>query len=364
MRNYIFFSKSNWHEVPRLRHQLANLLRENGNDVFFFEKPASVLRGSHRISLRYIEPGLHTGKTRELIHHQLRVFSFLEYINAYFERRQIKSLLYGQALDETIILNFNYDYFFLRDLFPKNKIITVINDDFVAQAKFAKGQHVVRVLAKTCSMSDAVLVVSYPLAKQVEEWCEPHLFLPWSDVRYSRPIENPNRNTILIWAYINQNMDFDLLIETVKRRKNIIFHIVGPVAENVKSSIEKLNRFNGNFVFKEASVLDRLPLDQYFCSAIPYINNVKHIEAVTMSNKTLQLLARGVPIVTHGMPNFYDHSAIINTNSVDTFMEGLDFCRERFDQLQVEIERLVSGNQANNRYEQLQQIIHGTAEGR
>lgn len=347
-----------------MRHQVTNLLRSHGGKILFFEKPFQL--GKEKVSscVTEIDPGLSIVRTGELIHHQLRVVPLLGTVNAFFEKRQIRKALRGVGVDDAVIINFNYDYHFLRDIFPRNKILTLINDDFVAQAKFFKGAHTLRALGKTCSMSDAVLVVSYPLADQTKPWCHPHLFFPWSDVRYSRPIENQNRNSVLIWAYINQNMDFDLLIEAVKRRKNIIFHIVGPVAENVKSSIEKLNRFSVNFVFREASELDRLPLDQYFCSTIPYINNVKHIEAVTMSNKTLQLLARGVPIVTHGMPNFYDHPAIINTNSIDSFMEGLDFCRERFVQLQVEIEKLVSENQANNRYEQLQQIIHGTAEGR
>lgn len=359
MQRYIFFSKSFWSEPPRLRHQVANLVRSFGGDVLFFEKPAQFGRESRSGSIECIEPGLRVVRTAQLIHHQLRIASFLRAVNAAFEVREIRKVLREVDSEGAVIINFNYDYYFLREIFPRHKIISVINDDFVAQAKLLNGRHALKVLAKTSAMSDAVLVVSYPLADQVRPWCSPHLFFPWSDVDFKAPDTASNRQAVLIWAHIDRRLDFDLLAEASKLRPDIKFHIVGPVADGVRTRVEALRVSSPNFIFQDFGKLGELPLDSYFCSAIPYVKGVKDIEAVTLSNKTLQLLARGLPIVTHGMPSFYEHQAIVKSDSVEEFVAGLDFCREGFGELQPEIESLVAKNQAANRFEQLQRIIQG-----
>lgn len=359
MQRYIFFTKSQWDEPPRLRHQVANLVRSFGGEVLFFEKPAQVGKGGGDSSIKNIEADLRTVRTRELIHHQLRVVPILGTLNALVEKGQIRAALSGVDVEGAVIVNFNYDYYFLREIFPRHKILTVINDDFVAQAKFFDGKHVLKTLAKTCAMSDSVLVVSYPLADQARPWCDPQLFFPWSDVGYRASQGLKSRDGILVWAHINRRIDFELLKEAAARRPDMKFHIVGPVAENGRAGVEMLRSFSSNFLFKDFGKLDELPLEEYFCSAIPYMKGVKDIEAVTMSNKTLQLLARGMPIVTHGMPHFYRHDAIVNTDTVDAFVAGLDFCQGQFEALQPSIEKLVSENQAVNRFEQLQRILKG-----
>lgn len=357
MQKYILFTKSHWSEPPRLRHQVANLLRAHGADILFFEKPGQYGRAAGSNNITQAEPGVRTARTRELVHHQLRVGTLLRGVNAAFETQEIRTALKRESLEGAVVVNFNYDYYFLRNIFPQNKIITVINDDFVAQSKFREGAHALDVLGKTCAMSDAVLVVSYPLADQAKPWCAPHLFFPWSDVGYKAPTVGKVRDGVLVWAHINRRIDFDLLKAAALRRPDMKFHIVGPVAENGKAGVEILRAAAKNFIFKDFGKLDELPLDEFFCSAIPYVKGMKDIEAVTMSNKTLQLIARGLPIVTHGMPHFYQHESIFKTDGVEQFVAGLDFCRSNFKDLQEKIESLVSENQATNRYEQLQRII-------
>ena len=39
MNRCFFFTKTNWNEQPRMRHQLALLLRNYGHQILFFEKP-------------------------------------------------------------------------------------------------------------------------------------------------------------------------------------------------------------------------------------------------------------------------------------------------------------------------------------
>lgn len=84
----------------------------------------------------------------------MRLFYCLAQINAIYESNQISRSLFNLS-DNDIVVNLTM-IIILRNLFPNNKIITVINDDFIAQARFFKGKHVQKSLEKVCSFSDAV----------------------------------------------------------------------------------------------------------------------------------------------------------------------------------------------------------------
>ena len=75
-RPVLIFSKTCWHETPRIRHQLARMFLKRGHEVVFFEKPRyGILK---KPSIRSVVDGP-TGKriilvtTLQLMHHQLRV---------------------------------------------------------------------------------------------------------------------------------------------------------------------------------------------------------------------------------------------------------------------------------------------------
>ncbi|MDP9963019.1 hypothetical protein J2W37_000725 [Variovorax paradoxus] len=356
MDDYIFFSKSNWNEAPRLRHQVAGLIRNFGGRIRFCQKPFFVWQsGLHKENTR-IDKDLTVARTRQLIHHQLRVFSILRWFNAFVEKRSIRALFKENLPLNSVIINFNYDYYFLRDIFPNNKIITIINDDFVAQAKLFSGAHAKKSLGMTCASSDLVLAVSYPLMKQVSEWCSPELFFPWADVEYRQPLAGNERNAVLLWAHIDARVDFDLLELSISARPDVVFYLVGPQAENIKNRLSAIE-LAANVVIIPSAKLDELPLEKFFAAIIPYKKHVADIEAVTMSNKSLQLMSRGLPIVTHGMPSFYEHPAIFKADNVDEFLTGLDHLRNRFFDLQDSIKSMVSENQPKNRFDFLKNLI-------
>jgi hypothetical protein len=357
MNHFIFFSKSYWRETPRLRHQVANLIREFHGHVLFFQKPAfpwgtiEASRGGKKI-----DETLDIVEGTQLIHHQLRILPALSWLNNYVEKKSIRRHLGNAISADAIIINFNYDYYFLRQIFPDNRIITIINDDFVAQAKFFSGRHVERSLKKTCEMSDVVLAVSYPLMRQVEEWCTPHLFFPWADVEYLMPDFGGNRTSVLLWAHIDSRVDLELLSHCVRCRPEVIFYIVGPHARALESRISAICEA-ANVRVILAAKLDELPLNDFFAAIIPYKSGISDIEAVTMSNKSLQLMARGLPLVTHGMPAFYENPAIFKAETYGDFLRSLDYCREYFFELQDSIRTLVSENQRKDRFEFLMNII-------
>ncbi|MDQ0042700.1 hypothetical protein [Variovorax boronicumulans] len=356
MDDYIFFSKSNWHEAPRLRHQVAELIRKFGGRIQFFQKPSFVWKKYGDEGISQIDASLTLARTRQLIHHQLRVFPVLRWLNAIVEKKSIQAVLGRNLSRDSVIINFNYDYYFLRDIFPNNRIITIINDDFVAQAKLFSGRHARESLRRTCRNSDLVLTVSYPLMQQVSEWCSPKLFFPWADVEYREPAPSRTKNAVLLWAHIDGRVDFDLLRQSISKRPDVIFYIVGPQASNVKEQVLQVESA-ANVVIVPSAKLDELPLENFFAAIIPYKKRVADIEAVTMSNKSLQLMSRGLPIVAHGMPAFYEHSAIVKAEDLSGFLAGLDYFEKNFWDLQNSIRTLVSENQPKNRFEFLKVLL-------
>jgi hypothetical protein len=153
---FIFFTKTNWEETPRLRHQLAILLSSRGHTVVFFQRPSGPGLGAVG-SPKATQEGIELIRTRQLIHHQLRCIAPLPTLNALYEARQIRGRVQGSLAQDDVIVNFNYDYYFLRTIFPKHSIISIFNDDFVAGARLSRRQALLAVSrtarSSTCPMS-------------------------------------------------------------------------------------------------------------------------------------------------------------------------------------------------------------------
>jgi hypothetical protein len=357
---FIFFTKTNWTEPPRIRHQLANMLIKHGHEVVFFEAPTYPFKQS---AIEHggitLPDGMTFHKTKQLLHHQLRVNKVLTWLNSSFEKRQLHKTLSKVTFDlDTIVVNFNYDYIFMRELFPSNKIITVINDDFVAQAKLFEGRHTLKALAKTCSESDDVITVSYPLMEQLDPFCDPILFLPWADSAYVKPDTNVIRHSVLLWASISNVIDFDLLTEVISAKQDVQFDIIGPLHASVKAPLLKLCSQFDNVSYSEAKPLSEINTENYYASILPYKAGEKAIEAITLANKTLRLMSKGLPLITHGMPHYLAHEAIYKCSTLAEFIQAFDECQAKFHQLQDGIEQFVTNNTEEIRYQKFLEILH------
>lgn len=353
-RRVFIFTMTKWDEQPRLRHQVAKLLSEAGEEVHFFQGSRFPWRSKAPSDFMKIGENLNIHRGVHLFHLHLRVNSLIIFLNSIAERISIKLIARNLPEKQDIIINFNYDFYFLREIFPHNKIITIINDDFEAQAKFFKGKHVRSSLKRTCLVSDRVLTVSYPLIDKLREWCAPELFLPWADVPYCSPNANFRlRNAVLLWAYIDARIDFQLLAEVAKALPDSEFYIYGDCFKKIQPELDRIGLIDNVFL-RPATKLDDIDLTRYYAAIIPYRRGPKDIEAVTLSNKTLQLLARGLPIVTSGMPHFYQHRAIRRAASASNFIAELNSCKLEFWDLQHSIERFVMENQPANRFLQLE----------
>jgi hypothetical protein len=320
MRNFIFLTKTSWVEPPRLRHQLARLLVENGNTVTFFEKPRSLfqLRRSPAPDCRPKEDQITFKQSTEFLHHKLRLSPALHYLNRVVECLSISRLMKGGEKAESTIVNFNYDYYFIRDLFPNSKIITVINDDFWCRAVGGWEKPLRWALARTCGASDVVLCVSVPLQEDLARYCSPKLFLPWSERFFTSKSPAKEKNVLLFWGYINNRLDWDYIFALDQQAKasglNLVFRFVGPVQRLSRAVLKRIGD-TPSIDLHPPCPLEGLDLDDVLAGFVPYITGNRADDVTTLPNKAMPMLSMGLPLVITGMPFCLSADFIIRLGS-------------------------------------------------
>ena len=361
MKKCFFFTKTNWDEQPRIRHQLALLLRNYDHQIVFFEKPKNLFLNKDNKHTKS-DRNLKFFRTTELLHHKLRINFLLRDINARWERSRIAKIINDFSISgDDVVINFNYDYSFLRGLFPNNKIITVINDDFWCRALLGYEKPLRDVLRETCQNSDVVLAVSEPLIKQLARFCDPKLLLPWSDASYSDAKATSKRTSLLFWGYINNRLNYGYLLRLAdalhSEHPQFSIDFIGPVDESVDRRFYELIR-RPNVTLSDPCDLKNLNFERTLAAFIPYVTQ-SSTDAITLSNKALRLLANGLPLLITGMPNFLKASFVLRAGK--TIAEDLELIAslpEIFSRVQPSIRNFVNQNTGQERYEQLKSYLN------
>tara|TARA_B100000575_G_C23143104_1_gene665867 strand:- start:6907 stop:7992 length:1086 start_codon:yes stop_codon:yes gene_type:complete len=360
MKKFIFFTKTDWNEPPRLRHQLARLLVSYKHKIIFFEKPTTFLFGK-KIKLSK-ENGITFIRSKQLIHRLLRIFKMLTYLNTLFELRVLKNRVKNiKILKEDIIVNFNYDYYFLRSLFPENYIVTIINDDFWCRALFGYEKPLKDVLDLTCKMSDSVLAVSYPLVEQLSVYCNPQLLLPWSDLKYKRPNMEVKKYRLLFWGYINNRLNFDYIIKLANALKesdlDIVIEFIGPEERKIDLRYIELKK-HPNIRTEGPTDIQNLNFDTVLGAFIPYVDGNKADDATTIPNKAFPMLANGLPLLITGMPHFIDEPFVFRLGEdLTQDIQLILTMNKKLPSLQTYIEKFVNTNTSDKRYQEFMSTI-------
>ena len=74
---------------------------------------------------------------------------------------------------------------------------------------------------------------------------------------------------------------------------------------------------------------------------------------VTPVHKSMQLLARGLPLLISAMPRFLDAPFVIRFDETAGIAAAVDACVERFEQLQQPIEEYCEANAPESRLLQI-----------
>ena len=357
--DFVLVTHTRWSESPRIRHQVARLLRDAGHRVLFVERADYPWVGTLPSAVE-VEHGITVIRTTRLIHHQFRVHSLLHRVDARHVARQLRTAVqqWSPAPNFTVV-NFTHDGWFLRETFPGHRIVTLIHDDFEAQSRLPFSGHITWALERTCRNSDTVLAVSEPLRERLSAWCSPELFLPWAVVPYCRPVAPAtSRRTLLFWGYVDNAIDLDLAkrfaTELALTRPNLSIRFVGPTqTRGSRERIVKTLRPFPNISIGGPMALDDLPFERTLAAILPYRRSAA-LDAVTIANKTMQLLARGLPQMISGMPRFIQTEFVVRMDSAGGFATALAACESGFDGMQLAIREFCEQNSPATRLSALE----------
>lgn len=353
MKKILLLTKTSWNEAPRIRHQIAFLLKKRGFEVHFVEKNSyqSVLIKKRE------EDGIYFYSHSEFIHHQLRYNSILQALNnrviVYYLRRIFRKTEFDY------VINFNYDYSFLRQFFPNSQLISFINDDFESMAKIGMRKQISKQLEKTCKSSDKVITVSYPLLSKLLPFNKKtSILFPWASNKYKLPKKGYDRNVILYFGYVGR-LDWEVIDDLVKQT-NYKFRFIGPVSGKLeKQKIIELSQNFSRFQYIPFVDIDKLNVNDVFCSILPYDVNIESNQACSISNRALNLLSLGIPLVYANLNNLLEAPETIlrkNGNFKD-YVESLNFFFDNFNSVQPEIEGFLENHYELNRWKQLEEIF-------
>jgi glycosyltransferase involved in cell wall biosynthesis len=354
MADFVLVTHTRWSEAPRIRHQVARLLVDAGHRVLFLER-ADYPWSAAVPEAREVEPRLTVARTTRLIHHQFRVLPSMHRLDAAHVSRRLRDAVarWGATGDFTVV-NFTHDGWFLREAFPGHRIVTIIHDDFEGQSRLPFAGHITWTLERTCRGSDAVLAVSEPLRERLSAWCTPELFLPWAVVPYRPPVAPAaGRRTLLFWGYVDTGIDLDRVEEVAAhlagRGPDWKVLLVGPTqGKGVRAPIvSRLSRFP-NIEVRDPMPLDALPLEETLAALLPYRRS-PITDSVTLANKSMQLLARGLPLLISAMPRFLEAPFVIRFDGPGGIGPAVDACVERFESLQPSIREYCAANSPESR---------------
>jgi hypothetical protein len=367
MQDFVLFTNTQWTQAPRLRHQVARLLAQAGHRVTFFETPAHPWQAIDR-QPREVEPRIRLVLSRQLLHHQLRIATPLRLLNERYVLAEIRRTLPPDVDPRRCtVINFRYEYGFVRGAFPGCPMHTIIHDNFEAQCRLPWRGHITRALADTCRASDRVFVVSTPLQRRLSSWCQPELFLPWSVERYRAPsMDMSGRRDVAFWGYVDTAVDLRMVRRLAaalrERGDGGRVLLIGPTekAHRRRRIVEALSD-EPNVDVQPRTDLDRLPLDRLLGAILPYVDS-ESVRSVTLANKTMQLLARGLPLLISSMPEFVRKPFILRLDGEEPIDAVLDRCRDGFVGWQREIEAFVAENSPDSRLKQLGVKADGASE--
>jgi hypothetical protein len=361
---FVVLSKTDWSEPPRLRHHVAMLLASAGHDVLF------VQRARYPWQRRTMEEsgtkGVELARLNQLIHHRLRFLPCLHWLNAHFEAGQLRSLVRSRSIEDTdVIVNFNYDCFFVRKTFPGNRIISIVNDAHWVRRNGQERKHQLWALRRTLLASDACLTVSEPLRKRLSSYRPTEIFRPWATSEYRTPIRDEAPSELLYWGYINERLDFEfidgLADDLTVSRSDLRLVFTGPI--RCRSRVLRPLRARSNIIFRPATPFHELDFRNTRAAIIPFKRKGDaSMDARETPSKFFMLVSRGLPVLITGMPNFYRAPFVFRLDAAGTSpVDVIDQAWRMMPELEEPMRRCVAENSAHGRIDQLLSVIDSVA---
>lgn len=356
MKNYLVYTLvTAWDEPPRARHQVTNELRAEGK-VYFVERNKvgrpriEVTKVDENLVLitpyfpvvykaRYRTPGLN-----EIYHHWLL--------------KKIKAL----ELPFEMVFCFDYTAHVIDQYY--NNVIFYCADDNVGFGNFnpffinryhTRTEKLVAQRAKLC------VVTSDYMGKKIGQYNQNTHVVPLGAplINYdklSSPSKDKDLPTLGVVGFLDNNMDFNLLVEILKKFKTIF---IGPVSEANK---QKLAIYpNANFVGQKTGKELYDCLSEVDVCIAPY--DVSKLNKGATPNKLWLYLALGKPSVVTNMPNIeswhFDDKLVYKCENKDFITNCIKAYNDDTAELAVQRVAFAKRNSWKHRIEKIKEIFYG-----
>lgn len=349
----LFTTRTIWNEPQRLRHQLAELLIDMGHSVVFVEKPVPFWK--RKAQIIEIQEGLSLVSVRALIHPQLRVLPFLGWIDQKIRQVQLEKTL--RQYDFDVHFSFFLDAYGLFEWVPR---VQVINDDFIGKATRLSSRSTKSDFTKSVRSATCTLTVSYPLHNLVKKNGGNSItFFPWFSGRAAQIDTNKQASKILYFGYLAGRVRWEIIDFFL--RKGITVEMYAPESSATTGDsmwIRKLKHY-GNFIFHGEGNINDIDHKTFICSIQPYDRKIPNTDMITFSNRTVRLLALGVPSLHERLPHLIEcpSSIIYQASTEAEYWSGFTFLRDNQSKSQKDIASFLDSHDVNARKQQLNQIL-------
>jgi len=178
-----------------------------------------------------------------------------------------------------------------------------------------------------CKKSDVIFTMTHVLADSRREY-NPNIYVIGNgSVYYSDYVcpKNKFNNSIAFIGNIRNWIDKDMFKELIEKRQDVLFALVGPVEDNMKTYLnDLLNKYDNTIYYGRVSKDRMTRVYRMFDGIIiPYKKN-EFIQA-TRPIKIVEAVLAGVPVVTIPMNGYRENQFIRFASSVKEFSEQIDY---------------------------------------
>jgi hypothetical protein len=165
------------------------------------------------------------------------------------------------------------------------------------------------------------------------------------------------RWTVHFLGYVDTGIDLDLVEQVASHFSQCgpdwKVLLVGPTqGTGVRGPIvQRLSRFP-NVEVRDPMPLDALPLEETRAALLLYRRSAI-TDSVTLANKSMQFLARGLPLLISAMPRFLEAPFVIRMDGPGGIATAVSTCAERLKALQEPISEYCAANMPESRLRML-----------
>lgn len=200
---------------------------------------------------------------------------------------------------------------------------------------------------EACKKADAILTMTQDIADNRKEYSNKTIVIGNGSIL---PYKNTSpeikfRKSVAFIGNFRSWIDEELLSKLVKKRRDLLFVIAGPVENDMRTFFDNLLNTNENVVYYGKVEKEKMPqlYMMFDCVIIPYKNN-SFIKA-TRPIKIVESVLSGTPVVTVPVNGYEQSSFIRYATTVDEFSRELDYLMEHpIDGDNVEYKEFVNNN--------------------